>query len=299
MFIKDITNGWNIEFIVFATRATMMEHLLNRKIDMSTCSLWLKWQNYQQFDLVSYFDRQCLTLMVPKQQYVFGAANIYLSLGNNIWLSVAISFIGITLAIVVISRVSVRLKLHQPNQMPYYKIDLAIMEILNVATSHGMTHISLQTSIRFALSGWIIFSLYFSTIYSTGYMSILAAPPTTAPVNTVQEFIGRGLIWAGYDTRKRILSGLLAYNQSIYRRLVESRKIEISPEKRIRNVNKQKYGYLVTQLSNYYIYDAPLGNETDKFPLRLMNECIFNYFTVFAFQANSPYTKYFNEKIYV
>lgn len=299
MFIKDISKDWNVEFVIFPSRSIMMQQLNSRKIDMSTCSLWLKYDNYLQFDLVSYFDRQCITLMVPKQQYLFSAANIYLSLGNSIWLSVAISFIGITVALVVISRLSVNLNIHQPQKMPYHKIGIAVMEMINVATSHGMSHMSVQTSIRFALSGWIIFSLYFSTIYSTGYMSILAAPPTTAPINTVDDFIGRGLIWAGYDTRKRIIAGLLAYNQTVYRKLVESRKIEISPEKRVRNVNKQKYGYMITQFSNYYLSEIPLGNETDKFPLRLMNQCIFNYFTVFAFQANSPYTRYFNEKIYM
>lgn len=298
MFIKDVSEGWNIEFIIFPGRSVMMEYLTYRLIDMATCSLWLNYDNHQKFDLVSYFDRQCLTLMVPKQRYLFGAANIYLSLRSNIWLSVVISFVSIALALIGISRVSVHLKMCKLKEMPYHNSGLAIMEIINVATSHGMNHISLKSSIRFTLSGLIIFSLYFSSIYSTGYMSMLAAPPTTAPINTVEEFIDRGLIWATYEeNNKKIIDALLALNQTVYTTLVGSRVIEKTPEKRVRHINKQKYGYLVIELSNYYVYNVPLGNETDKFPLRLMDQCILNLFTVFGFQANSPYSTFFAYKL--
>lgn len=298
MFIKDVTQGWNIEFIIFNGRSNMMDHLTSRYIDMSTCSLWLNYNNHRKYDLVAYFDRQCVTLMVPKQRFLYGS-NIYLSLRNNIWLSVGVSFAGIALTLIGISRLSVRWRIYRPKQVPYRHIGIAIMEIVNVATSHGMNHISLQTSIRFALSGWIIFSLYFSTIYSTGYMSILAAPPTSAPVNTVEEFVGRGLIWASYDDKQKVIDALLEYNQTEYKRLVDSRTIEKTPEKRLRHIHKNKYGYLVAQLSNYYIYDVPMGNATDMFPLRLMNECMLNMFTVFGFQPNSPYARYFSDKLHM
>lgn len=300
MFIKDVSQGWNIEFIIFSRRSDMMDHLTSRYIDMSTCSLWLTYNNHRKYDLVSYFDRQCITLMVPKQRYVYGS-NIYLSLRNNIWLSVAISFIGIVLTLIIISRVSIYLKIHSSKQVPYRDIGIAIMEIVNVATSHGMNHISLQTSIRLALSGWIIFSLLFSTIYSTGYMSILAAPQTSAPINTIEEFVARGLSWASYDPKRKVVEAFLDYNQTVYTRLINGRTIEKSPEKRLRHIHKKKYGYMVAQLSNYYIYDVPMavGNWTDMFPLRLMNQCMMNVFTVFGFQPNSPYAKYFSNKLNV
>lgn len=83
-FINDVTRGWDIQYNIHNHSYTsLLESVKQHKNDLALCSIWLTDSNYDSFSLSSYFDQQCLTIMVPRQTIINVAAVIYLSVSKH------------------------------------------------------------------------------------------------------------------------------------------------------------------------------------------------------------------------
>lgn len=187
-FVEDVTRGWNIEYTVYNKSWTKALGSIHRNENhMVLCAIWLTKTNYRNYALSSYFDQQCLTIMVPRQKPINVAAVIYLSLQPNVWLYFGISFISIVFVLTGISKLGIKLKMYDTQKLPFRSISKACIEVINTATEHGMKTFPSQTPIKFAILGWILFTLLFGVFYSTGFMSLLTTPPMTKAIDTGNE----------------------------------------------------------------------------------------------------------------
>lgn len=66
------------------------------------------------------------------------------------------------------------------------------MDLINIATSHGLQRIVNRASIQILLISWILLSLLLGTVYNTKLMSVLARPLYSKAVDTVHDFIVAG-----------------------------------------------------------------------------------------------------------
>lgn len=319
-FVEDVTRGWNVEYTVYNKSWRRALGTIHRDENhMILCSIWLTETNYNAYALSSYFDQQCLTIMVPRQKPINVAAVIYLSLQANVWLYFGISFISIVFVLTGISKLGIKLKMYDTQKLPFRSMSNACIEVINTATEHGMKYFPSQTPIKFAILGWILFSLLFGVFYSSGFMSLLTTPPMTKAIDTgnekkllifcmviniiviflniVDDFIKYRLHLGEINNIEPLQKHLRWYNSSTYSTLANRIKYEESSQIRLRNIKSGKFGYIVTKLSNQYISNIPLKNSTKVIPMRLMKTCLLKYFSTLAFAPQSPYCSYFSNKL--
>lgn len=297
-FLEDVTRGWNVQYNVYNKNwSHVLKTIRKHKNDMALCSIWLTEYNYNSYSLTTYFDQQCLTMMVPRQKPINAAAVIYLSLKSNIWLYFGIAFVSIAFVLVGITKMEIYFEFYNSKNLPFRTLSDAFLEVVNIMTSHGMTHFPLQTSIKFAILSWFVFSLLFGTIYSSGYVSLVTRPPLDKPIDSIEDFIERELKVGELESITPLQKQLMFYNLSVYTTLAKRVKHEESTEKRLKHINTGKYGYIVTKLSNQYIANVPLKNESKMIPMRIMKSCLMKYFSTLAFAPQSPYCPYFTRKL--
>lgn len=187
-FVDDVTKGWNVKYTVYnKSWNRVLRSIHHDENHMVLCSIWMTESHHNRYALSSYFDQQCLTIMVPRQKPINVAAVIYLSLQTNVWLYFGISFISIVFVLTGISKLGIKLKMYDKQKLPFRYFSTACTEVINTATEHGMKYFPLQTPIKFAILSWILFSLLFGVFYSSGFMSLLTTPPMTKAIDTGKE----------------------------------------------------------------------------------------------------------------
>lgn len=297
-FVEDVTRGWNVEYNVYNKNwINVLNTVHEHENDMALCSIWLTERNHNSFSLSSYFDQQCLTMMVPRQKAINAAAVIYLSLKSSIWLYFGIAFVSIAFVLVGITKIGIHYKMYEPKNLPFRTLSNAFLEVVNIMTSHGMTHFPLQISIKFAILSWFIFSLLFGVIYSSGYVSLITRPPLIKPIDSVEDFVKRKLKVGELEDITPLQKQLMFYNYSVYTALAKRVKHEDTTQIRLQHIQSGKYGYMVTKLSNHYITNVPLRDSIKIIPMRLMKSCLMKFFSTLAFAPQSPYCSFFSRKL--
>lgn len=167
------------------------------------------------------------------------------------------------------------------------------------------------------IRSWIIFSLLLGVCYSSGYTSLFSQPRFDKLINTVDDFVRRGITVVSTNRRNTILflniSKLLevhwgyfnAANDYVatlpqskvkkYRDILNYSTLETLPERIHRARTIKNYALPVRALNNYvtditYMMDDALKR-------RLMKECVQINYSVFVLQKFSPFTDFFSEKM--
>lgn len=82
-----------------------------------------------------------------------------------------------------------------------------------------------------------------------------------------------------------------------YQRLFRQAFQEKDPSDKLRNIRQNpKYGVYTEVIFGRFLAAIQTVLD-DALNMRLMKSCLYNHWTTFALQKNSPYTEYFNEKI--
>lgn len=279
------------------SRSNLLNMILNHKLDMSLCSPWLNEKHHNSHELSSYFDQQCVSIMVPRQKPINVAAIIFLSLKMHTWLYFGITFVSIVGVLTGISKIGLRIEIFEKRSLPFRDLSTACIEAISTATSHGVSKFPSQTSIRYVIFSWIIFSFVFGILYSSGYVSLMTTLPLTKPINTLEEFVKSDLKLAKLSNYTAFQIELKSFNESIYTDLANKIVKENSKSERLRNIYSGQYGYIATKLSNQYIANIPLRRNINRVPLRLMKTCLTKHYTTFAFQPQSAWTEFFSIKL--
>lgn len=278
----------------------MLQSVLSYDNDVALCQIWFTERNFNTYKLSKYLDLQCLTIMVPRRTTIDIARIIYLPLTIDMWFGVAIAFISIVLILYAISKWGMRLRIYEPRYLPFRHLSTAYIEVINIATSHGVTNFPLQTSIKFVVLSWLLFSFILDATYSSRYVSLMISTPLTKAIDTVEEFLESPLKLGEMTNDFSLVnqqSDLHFCNDSICLQLAKRVVFEKTIEDRIQNIESKQYGYIVTRLSNDYVANVPLRNVFNRVPLRLMRGCFMKYFTALAFSPWSPWSRFFSYKL--
>lgn len=290
--MKELVKNWKIHFFQQSGWASVKSSTIQNRTDVSMCSIWMTEENYKHLDLTNYFDFQCGTFIVKKPTFLNKASYIYKPFQDMVWITFLVNLILTGLLLKVFTILGSKLNKALWSSSKFNSITYSFLEIINTATSHGVYKFPIQIPAKILLTGWMILSLIVGTHYSTGYTSLLASPPTTKPINTIQDFINEEYFW-----------GEIQINQLLEEIKYSTYSEELSKRVRMPTENNRdwlldrKYGKFVKILSNNNYVAAAEDLASTAGSLRILKECIFRLYASFAVQKNSGLQKIFDNKI--
>ncbi|GAB0090953.1 hypothetical protein DMENIID0001_057380 [Sergentomyia squamirostris] len=261
-----------------------------RQSHIAMCGLWLDEDMQRRFDLSQPYFQQCITFLVPRLPPIPRDQYIYLALQGNIWIFYTIIIVCISMLVYFFVSVSKEHSITLQLEIFIY----SILQVLAIATQHSITKFPHKFSAKVLFMSWFFFSFFLAAIYSTGYTSIVTTLLFNKPINTVRDVLDKNLLWGdinGHLTLK--LSGSSNKELTDLAELM----IDYSSEEAETLFQSFNYAQVTSVLSNGWVTDGTQRFENVSSKYRVMNTCIYNSYTVFAFQKNSPYLKYFNKEI--
>lgn len=117
--------------------AAILQDLSNQESDLAMCALWLMEDIHRNFDLSSFYEDQCLVLLVPKPMKLDEATAIYTTLDTYVWLLFLFFFLWSIVSLNVVAKVESQLN---GSSSIFIDFTVTVMEIVGTATSHSVTH---------------------------------------------------------------------------------------------------------------------------------------------------------------
>lgn len=150
--------------------------------------------------------------------------------------------------------------------------------------------------------------------YSTGFTSLLTSSAYTKAIDTVEDFIKAGLIellefikdavillllfsdlyFGGTYSHEEFLENLNMSGIHSYKELALRHRLNADLGEQSRRLKTGKFAIFTKMLSQDYVTEVEWAKDFSK-TFRPMRSCIFTYYTVFAFEKHSVYTKLFSK----
>lgn len=290
--VEEIAKNWNLTYIEQLGWTELFTFTRGHLSDLSLCSVWETQKNYIQFDLTVYFEHQCGTLIVQKPSYINEATYIYIPFQFNVWMAFIVIFLTTALLLRILTLFGFKICKKRWSSSRFKSLAYSFLEIVNTTTSHGVTTFPTQIPIRILITSWMLFIHLIGTGYTTEYTSLLTSPPRSKPIDTVEDFINEEYFWGETGVDKIVRE----FNSEKYKQFIDLVK-EPTTQEQIDFLVTKKYGRFVKVLSNKnYITDTETFSNFAE-SLRLLKECLFNYYIVFAFQKKSGFKTIFDQKI--
>ncbi|XP_037050126.1 uncharacterized protein LOC119084312 [Bradysia coprophila] len=270
----------------------MFDDLQNHTSDLAMCSIWVSVFK-DQYDVSSYYSHACNTLIVPMPKRLSEITAIYTTFSGDVWLTFAVLFFATGLLLWISAMMGI------VNRTVYVDLSRSLLEMMNIATSHGVDVLRAQkTSIKILLLSWIIGCLSIGISYVTIYTSRLSKPGYAKVIHTVEDFIESDMWWGSENTRaySDIHSSLNSSSNSAHHEL-DRRIVAFA------NHNDAETGWMSGKFGMFagiseqkYLVFYEWGDRLQFLSsYRVMKKaCIFNYYTVFALQKFSPYKELFS-----
>ncbi|XP_037045738.1 uncharacterized protein LOC119081103 [Bradysia coprophila] len=303
-FVQEMTKNWNKTFkfrdfslVKYNPYVAILDDLASRDSDMSMCALWLIEDTYKRFDLSTFYEDQCLVLLVPKPMKLNEATAIYTTLHAYVWLLVLFFFLWYIVSLNVVAKIESQLN---GSTSAFVNFAVTVIETISAATSHSVTRFpNDQLSVKIILMSWILLSLWLGICYTTIYASRLAKPSYDKPINTIRQVVDHDLyICNAYFDESTMIP--LRESANADHRELGNRSIVYGEnvEYRRQLIVEQKCAIFEARITEHYVSLRKFQNDLDLLPIyRTFKRCITNHFTGFAFQKYSPYTKLFNYHI--
>lgn len=123
---------------------TMFDDLVNNTTDIAMCAVWLtEYEN--KYDVSTFHSHECTTLLVPKPTRLSEITAIYTTLSGQVWLLFGLCFF-VTGLLVWQSA-----KMEMIEKLVYGNVSRTFLEVMNIATSHGIGYFPRQNSIKLLL----------------------------------------------------------------------------------------------------------------------------------------------------
>lgn len=212
---------------------------------MLLCSLWMSEINNINVDFSTFYDYQCATFVVPKTQQINPATYVYIALEYKVWLSY-LSFLLITgVLLTVITMIGITVNKDSWQSSNFATLSSSFTQVINIATSHGLTSFPVQMPLKILVISWMILSVIVGTGYSTGYTSLLAQPKYSKPINTVEDMLEQEIHIGALGDRPELKKRLLQTNNENYIALSKSFIIEKEVGEEYKNVENMKNAHFV------------------------------------------------------
>lgn len=126
----------------------MYEDLLDHSADISMCAVWLSDHGYQ-FDLTTFHSHECHSMLVPKPTKLSEASAIYASLSHTVWTIFSFCFAVTGILLWGMAIIKIAKKNHYTSLVRTY------LDLINVATGHGLNNLPDQSSANVLLLRWV------------------------------------------------------------------------------------------------------------------------------------------------
>lgn len=153
------------------------------------CSMWLTDANYHRVDLSQYFSHLCGMFLVPDPKPVSPAKYLYLPMSTHLWWCIIGALLITALLYFCMFQSSFG---HDKKETTAESLGRAFLDVLAIATSHGIPVVVRRIPIRLLIIAWILLSFFLGTAFNTKYTSLLTQPLFTKTVDTLQDFLDEG-----------------------------------------------------------------------------------------------------------
>lgn len=154
--IRAVTRGWKTSVVrrdISATVPnpwkTIMTDIADNRTDMGICSMWMNAKRADQFDLSTFYDFQCHKFLVPRPTRLNEATAIYRTLSLAVWILFLCFFLVTGLLLMALSRIDTINSAADASM--FNNFTRSMLEIVNIATGHGVNTIPKQHSINVLL----------------------------------------------------------------------------------------------------------------------------------------------------
>lgn len=155
-FVREVTKNWKKTFkfrdfsrVKSNPYVAILDDLANNSSDLSMCALWIIDDIYKRNDLSTFYVKQCLMFLVPKPMKLHEASAIYTTFDTYVWL---LLLLALLLFIVLLNNIAKFEKHLSDSDSVFTDLTITILETINAATSHSVTHFpSDQTSVKILL----------------------------------------------------------------------------------------------------------------------------------------------------
>lgn len=291
--VNETGKNWKISYAYQKDRGVSKDTVTNNVSDISLCTNWITQRNYLTYGLTKYIDLHCATFLVQRPTFLHSASYIYIPFNKYVWVAFLANFILTIFLLKILTTIGLKIDKKFWSSSKFNSLTYSFLEIVNTTTSHGVFKFPIHLPIKILLTAWMFMTLLVGTNFITRYTSLLTSPPTTKPIDTIQNFIDEGYIWGQQSVDQVLLE--LEYSQ-YYKELYGSFR-NYSTAVPIDWLVTKKYGLFVKLLSDNNYVTATEGLSKVAGSLRLMKECLFQTYVAFVVQKNSDLTAIFDQKI--
>lgn len=145
--VREVVKNWKIKYILrdvsktgINPLITTFDDLKNDTADLALCSLWSVLGD--DYDISTYYNHECNTLMIPKPKRLSEMTAIYRTLSGYVWLTFGFFFF----ATGILLRVSGMVCTYVKGIAYYADVSNAFLDVMKIATSHGVDSFSRHQS---------------------------------------------------------------------------------------------------------------------------------------------------------
>lgn len=137
--IKHLLKSWKIQHILrdqsktgLSPWVTMFVDLRNHTADLAMCSIWTS-EIDDTYDVSSYYNHECNTLLVPKPKRLSEISAIYATLRTEVWFTFALLFFATAMLLWGCEMID-----SKPKGIYFLNLSGSFLDVMNIATSHGV-----------------------------------------------------------------------------------------------------------------------------------------------------------------
>lgn len=142
--VREVIKNWNVTHILQDESKTgispwikMFDDLENHQADLSMCSIWVSVFK-DQYDVSSYYNHACNTLIVPMPKRLSETTAIYTTFSGEVWITFGVLFLTTGLLLWASAMIGI------VKRTAYVHLSRSFLEIMNIATSHGVEILQTQ-----------------------------------------------------------------------------------------------------------------------------------------------------------
>ena len=231
------------------------------------------------------WSRQTGTFMAPKPQPISHALLLYLPLQFWTWITLLNTLLSFGLILYAAAKLL-------PASTRYRNIHHCFLDTTRLLMLNSLPKFPRQATLRYLLTSWAFFSLLATTVYSSGFTSLLTSPLYSKPIDTIQDLLDQNIYWGEQAVR---FNGLITYSDNVKLQEFGKRFVaETSLNDREKRILEGKYAIFCKVFSNTFVTDSEQLSPRARQTLRVMQEPIFKFYVGIGLRENSPYKSYFD-----
>ncbi|KAJ9578271.1 hypothetical protein L9F63_005492 [Diploptera punctata] len=253
---------------------------------LQLCSMFLTAKSLQGLEHSTPWSRLTATFLVPKPQPLSRVLLMYLPLEFWTWIILLNTFLSFSLVLHATAKLL-------PFSSRYQSIHICFLDASRILLLNSLPKLPRQTALRYLLVGWAFFSLLTTSVYSSGFTSLLTSPLYSHPIDTIQDLLDQNIYWG-----EPVSSFNYIFTNSDNRKLqIFKNRFKIERGDREKRILEGNYATFCKVLSNTFVTESEKLSPRARQTLRVMKEPMFTFYIGIGLRENSPYKVYIDSTI--